>query len=177
MAKTTSVAPRHFADTFLGRVLIGTTVGAIGFVAGVLQPFWPTEPDFDTGAPSLASPFDVPFTVTNRSKLFKITNLKIVCELIEVKTRNNNGVANMSLNVAVSNFIEPQEAPIYTCPLHRIIALPQGDPIVSAVMRFKYSYSQSGFWNDTEMPVKHSPVFSLLTDVVPARWTAQRRLN
>ena len=177
MAGRDKQPPRRLADTIIGRVLAGLTIARIGFLAGTFQPFWPTEPEFDAGAPSLASPFDVPFTVTNNSKVFKITDLKIICELIEVTTRNNNGVANITLNVAASNFIEPGEAPIYICPLNRFVALPQGDPIVRAVMRFNYSYSQSAWWSETQMASKQTRVFSLLTNVVPPRWTAQRRLN
>jgi len=166
-----------FVDSFRGRVAVGLTCAALGFGISALSPFWPTEPDIEAGAASLASPFDIPFSIKNNSKVFKITNLRISCELIEVTTSTNAGLSNVALVIDTTNYILPTEAPIYVCPLNRMVRLPSGAPITKATMRFRYSYSQSVLWSETSMTSKESKEFRLLTGVLPQRWTADRALN
>lgn len=166
-----------FVDSFRGRVAVGLTSAALGFAISALSPFWPTEPEIEAGAASLASPFDIPFSIKNNSKVFKITNLRISCELIEVVTSTNVGLSNVALVVDAANYILPTEASIYVCPLNRMVRLPFGTPITKATIRFRYSYSQSVLWNETSMMSKESKEFRLLTGVLPQRWTDDRALN
>jgi hypothetical protein len=62
-----------FVDNFWGRVAVGLTCAVLGFAISALSPFWPTEPEIEAGAASLASPFDIPFSIKNNSRVFKIT--------------------------------------------------------------------------------------------------------
>jgi hypothetical protein len=177
MARTPPKKSAKFVDSFRGRVAVGLTCAALGFAISALSPFWPTEPDIEAGAASLASPFDIPFSIKNNSKVFKITNLRISCELVEVTTSTNAGLSNVALVIDATNYILPTEAPIYVCPLNRMVRLPSGAPITKATMRFRYSYSQSVLWSETSMTSKESKEFRLLTGVLPQRWTADRALN
>lgn len=174
--KTVRAAKPPFVNTFVGRTLVGLVTSALGACIGALLPFWPTELEIAVGAPSLSSPFDVPFTIANRSSLFMITDLKISCEIVEAVTDKDAGLSNVALDVGTTNFILPREAPIYVCPLNRIVKMPAGAPISRAAMRFRYSYNQSVLWSKTAMS-RESKIFRLLTNISPPRWTDERSLN
>jgi hypothetical protein len=170
-------APPKFFETFIGKLLVKIVYAFLGFLSAYFTPFWPTEPAFEAGSPSLASPFDVPFTIANKSKLFKITNLTITCEIVEALNAQNGGLSGISLAVEATNYILPNEAPIYVCPLNRAFRLAPGSPITRVAIRFRYKYSQSFLWSETNMSEKESKLFWLITNVSPQRWTTDRLLN
>jgi hypothetical protein len=84
-------------------------------IYGLLGPPWPTAPSFSPGIPSIGSPFDIPFTVTNKSVTFPINELVITCNLNDVKT-NASTISNISVRVTAKNVLEAGLSAPYTCP-------------------------------------------------------------
>jgi hypothetical protein len=55
-------------------------------------PPWPTEPSFDPGFPSFGLPLDVPFSVANKSAIFPISDLTILCGLEYFEGKNRRSI-------------------------------------------------------------------------------------
>src|SRR4029077_15242682 len=87
------------------------------------------------GYPSNSSPFDVPFTVSNKSIVFPINNMTITCISGDVKFtvfRKDGPISkynNINTPVLVDNFIKANDSSSYTCPLFKIIII-KPDPIL-----------------------------------------------
>jgi hypothetical protein len=118
-------------------------VGGLAIASNVVQVFgapWPTEPTFTPGANLSASPFDVPFSVTNRSALFSINNLSLSCRLISGRTvRLRIKFDDVEVRVAVGvNVLRPLESRPYVCPFNRTISVP--DKFEAAQIEFKSKY-------------------------------------
>jgi hypothetical protein len=94
-------APKHRRLWLASKLVVGTVVTVLGLVATFVSlwgPLWPTAPLFSPGMPSSGSPFDVPFTVTNRSVIFFIRNLIIHCALNYIE-RNGTKVENIGISM------------------------------------------------------------------------------
>jgi hypothetical protein len=173
-AKSKSTFVSKLWDTLLVKIIWG--IG--GLLLGSFLPFWPTEPEIEAGLPtSLSSAFDVPFTITNKSKLFWISDLKILCGLVEIKTDVNSGIYNLPVGVNATNYIGSDESSIYVCPLSKAFTFPSGSKITGARIKFIFSYSQSILWSNTPMARRVSKEFSLNTALSPPRWNSERVLR
>lgn len=164
-------------ESFL-RKWLGRLAGvAFGSVATMVTPFWPTEPTIDPAYQSLGAPMDVPFAIANASKAFALADLKISCELIELRT--SIGVRISQLLVAVDSRSElgRAEQALYVCPFSKSLRLAPSDHVVQATIRFHYTYRQSLFGSETEMGSRKSPEFRLLTTVTPNVWERRRELR
>jgi hypothetical protein len=98
-------------------VLFGVVTG----IYGVWGPIWPTSPIFSPGPPSYASPFGIPFTVTNRSLLFPISGLSIGCQLINVTTEHGIGFAGITMKGTGSNVLDSGQSRPYFCLFDQLV--------------------------------------------------------
>ncbi len=117
-------------------------------------------------------PFDIPFTVENKSLLIPIENLKITCTIVELQTITGNIIRNSSGTVAGRrNRLGAATANTYACPTGRMVYVPgstQTEMIKLARINFKTEYTVPGWpWVITRL----SDEFSLNTRTTPARWT------
>jgi hypothetical protein len=168
-----------------GEITFATLLAIFLFVWTFLGPPWPTEPTFLPGAPSFGSSLDVPFSVSNRSALFSLTNLTIQCEILKLDTRGPTGAAiraRGNMNVAgsgVKNVLKPLDVGSYTCPLRGVFDVDhkdavEPDRIVAAEIAFKAEYNSQLFWGRSR---SESISFRLNTTTVPAQWTQGQSLR
>lgn len=139
-------------------------------IVTVLGPVWPTAPIFSPSYPSAASPFEVPFSIENKSSLFPLNNIRIRCVIKDVVSGiGHNRVSDVTLTHEIQGqSIKPSSSNIYTCPFNHFISMPN-DFIAYAKIQFEYRY-------DTIYPFylksheESTGVFWLNTKVVPPRW-------
>jgi hypothetical protein len=159
------------------RVLLaipGAPLAVMLFVYGFWGPPWPTPPVFVPGYPSSGgpySPFDVPFTVTNKSALFPIKNLEIRCVLQPVRlttiTIKDIAVGGLPNN----NKLNPLQTGHYTCPFNQTFLLNfANDRIIEAHIIFETKYVtpfKLWRWQSEVNPAD----FTLITSTIPPQWT------
>jgi hypothetical protein len=177
--RTESPAPRSLwsAHKRLWELLIacGVVLGLVASIAGLWGPFWPTEPIFSPGCPSNSSPFDVPFTVSNKSIIFPINDMTITCIIDNVKFTvfsKNGSISeynNINTEVLIGNYIKANDFSSYTCPLFKIITI-KPDPILKyAQIDFLSEYDSPWPWRKRTQS-KSGP-WTLDTSTSPPQWT------
>jgi hypothetical protein len=153
--------------------IVGTLVVAnAGFVASIYQlwggPPWPVEPSFAPGFPSSGSAFDVPFTITNKSALFSLNHLEILCGFEKVLTDKNSGLERLSISASDGKAtLEPLQSATYICPLTRMFNFP-GAKIETATITFISKYDSRFPWAGKVQ--SQSDSFSLNTNTTPPQW-------
>ena len=170
LAKT---PPRPWPILRFVQWLVGLAVTALGIVGGVYGiwgPFWPTEPSFAPASPSSGVPLDVPFTVTNNSSLFPITDLEIECHLISVRILPHNNIGETILRTRSVNRLSPRENRSYTCPFSQSIGGNAIDytKMVEATIQFVSIYDSS--WGGRTK--SFSPKFTLNSRTNPPQWVS-----
>ena len=78
-------APWHAGWTKAVAAVAGLVV-IVATIIGIWGPLWPTAPTFYPETPSAESPLELSFKVKNRSALFPLRNLQIVCMLVSAPT-------------------------------------------------------------------------------------------
>jgi hypothetical protein len=168
-AKTTVSVQQRLR--LISRWLLGTAIATIGFVGsivGIWGPVWPTDPSFLPGLPSSGSPLDVPFTVTNKSALFRADQLEISCGLHAIKTRGGSSFVGFSIGASGSNALQAGESRPYTCPFSQVFQL-RDDQISEAKIEFWGRYASVVPRRDGQ--TFSSGVFTLNSHTVPPQWT------
>ncbi|WP_156446955.1 hypothetical protein [Bradyrhizobium yuanmingense] len=155
---------------FVGTLIVGT----VGFVASVYQiaggPPWPVAPVFVPGFPSSGHAFDVPFTVTNKSALFSLRHLEILCGFEKVKTDAKSGVQQLSITASDGKAtLGPLESTSYTCPVKRMFSFAGATKFEEATISFLTKYDSHLPWGDRTQ--SQSDFFTLNTNTVPPQWT------
>ena len=155
----------------------GTVMTLLGLGATVVAlwgPFWPTAPIFSPGYPSNSSPFDVPFTVYNKSIIFPINDVTITCSVENVKFTVFSKEGSISefnditTKVLERNYIKANDSSSYTCPLFKIIII-KPDPILKyAKIEFLSEYDSPWPWRKRTQS-KSGP-WTLDTSTAPPQW-------
>jgi hypothetical protein len=163
------------------RWAFGTAVALVSLAAsiyGILGgPFWPTEPRFSPGPPSLRLSFEVPFTVTNESKIFSIYHLNISCVLLKIIMVGPSNVPVTFQNSVMTSHIKNQvlwagDSSPYKCTFRHLMSLGGQDVadfnVKEAYINFISEYESP--WSGLLTKSKSTP-FTLVTSSVPMYWT------
>jgi hypothetical protein len=156
--------------------IVGTViVGSLGLVASVYQiwggPPWPTAPAFAPGAPSFGSALDVPFIVTNKSVLFPIKKLHILCSANRIVVGPPNWqVRGISFSIPGFADLAPGQSRPYTCAFNSVVRGPNGDKmgVLGAAITFNSEYDSS-WWSGSRTKAE-SEMFTLETKTSPPQW-------
>jgi hypothetical protein len=181
-----SPAPLHrrlWRGAKVAAAFFAAVVGVLGVGYEVWGPQWMTAPTFFPGSPSFGSPFDVPFIVTNKSALFRLSNLTISCE-IRFKAEGPSGsvvekVGDDFSKISargVNKELKAAGTSWFTCPLRgiaRVDGFDAADRITSAQVAFSSEYD-SLLWGRSKA---RSDEFTLNTETTPPQWTAGSRLK
>jgi len=139
----------------------------IAAIIGIWGPLWPTAPAFYPTTPSLESPLELSFKVKNRSALFPLRNLQIVCMLVSARSQSNKAFAETGVTISQPvGDLAPGQSETYTCPLHVAVDLREGDKIVRAKIDFISQYDSRWPWGGRSK--SESDVFTLNTS--PPQW-------
>ena len=119
----------------------------VATIIGIWGPLWPTAPTFYPETPSAELPLELSFKVKNRSALFPLRNLQIVCMLVSARSQTNKSFAEtgVTLSQPVVDLAPGQSEP-YSCPLHVAVDLREGDKIVRAKIDFISQYDLRWPW-------------------------------
>jgi hypothetical protein len=170
-------APRSLwlAHKRLWEILIafGVVLGLAASIDELWGPFWPTEPIFSPGYPSNSFPFDVPFTVSNKSLIFPINDMMITCVADNVKITSFGKTIiefnNTDTNVLVGNHIKANDSSSYTCPLFKLLTI-KPDPILKyAKIEFLSEYDSP--WPGRKRTQSKSGPWTLDMSTAPPQWT------
>lgn len=149
-------------------LIFGSPVALLSLIYAIAGPPWPTEPIFSPGFPSSGFPLDAPFIVTNKSVLFRISNLGIKCHLISARMDNIN-VTNVVVSTNIKNRLNVHETRPYTCPFRSFF------PIANINGRF--SEAEINFTSEYDSPWpwvgrthSFSSLFSLDQNTNPPQW-------
>ena len=161
-------APWHAGWTKAVAAVAGLVV-IVATIIGIWGPLWPTAPTFYPETPSADSPLELSFKVKNRSALFPLRNLQIVCMLVSARSQTNKSFAEtgVTLSQPVVDLAPGQSEP-YSCPLHVAVDLREGDKIVRAKIDFISQYDSRWPWGGRSK--SESEVFTLNTS--PPQWLA-----
>lgn len=160
--------------------IVGTLIVAnAGFVASVYQlwggPPWPVELSFAPGFPSSGNAFDVPFTITNKSALFSLNHLEILCGFEKVRTDKNSGLEQLSISASDGKAsLGPLQSATYICPLTRTFNFP-GAKIETATITFITKYDSHLPWGSRTQ--SQSDFFSLNTNTAPPQWMVGKAIK
>jgi hypothetical protein len=156
--------------------ILGIPLAVLAFVYAVWGPPWPTEPSFAADPPSLGSPFDTPFIVTNKSALFDIANLAITCRLLKFEAKDPAiGAAIIGSEPSqieargVNPILRATKSRPFTCPFRGLMFVGTGDAadrLTAAQIEFVSVYDRTWFWTVKST----SDVFTLNTSTMPPRW-------
>jgi hypothetical protein len=154
----------------------------MGLLVGVYAfwgPPWPTEPTFTPGAASFASPFAVPFSITNKSAVFELNNLKIKCGIASqiegerpaggtmVFGRRGNPIYVQT--DGAPNRLKAGETRSYTCALAMLrFSVGPNPNILFAEMIFESEYDSPWPWG--ARTISKSPAFTLDLATMPPQW-------
>lgn len=159
------------------KVVFGFLITAAGLVLGVtnfLGPPWPTEPIFSPGAPSFGFPFDVPFSVSNKSSISWIRRAKFACRAEWWATNNSSFVGAPAIQVTTSNeTLAPMSAAPYVCPM--FIRPEEPARITRANLKFEVQYDSRWPWGDRVTML--SDDFVLNTATTPPQWSVGKPLR
>ena len=72
-------------------VTVFAVVSSISGLSGG-PPLWPAALDIEPGTPDQSKPFDVSFTVSNRSVLFDAIDIQFACAMVEIVLENGGTV-------------------------------------------------------------------------------------
>jgi hypothetical protein len=138
-------------------------------IDGIFGPPWPTPPSFSPGLPSGASPLDIPFGVTNESRLFSIRHLTIVCAINDIKTSTDDPIDSLEFEVSeTANKLGPGDSHPYKCAFNQLVKLPISSRMVGGNIHFETEY-------DSNVPGRgrissRSKDFYLETLTSPPQW-------
>jgi hypothetical protein len=176
--------PRHWLWWVLGIAwtLVILALDQAANLAGIWGPFWPVEPAFAPGIASFSAPFDVPFTVTNKSAFFPILNLNITCYLNDVvlsaPTVTGFRISDTSVRVLATNTLQPLETRWYTCPFRNF---GQSGPVNIGDAKIEWAEISfiSGYDNRilNGRTSSKSDTFTLNTRTSPPRWMIGKPLQ
>jgi hypothetical protein len=156
-------------------IACGVVLGLAASIAGLWGPFWPTEPNFSPGYPSNSSPFDIPFTVSNKSNTFSINNMTVTCIVDDVqftvfsKEGAISEFKDIQIKVLGNNYVEENDWSSYTCRLFHVLDI-KPDPILKyAKIEFLSEYDSPWPWRKRTQ--SRSGPWSLNTSTSPPQWT------
>ncbi len=170
------------------KVIVGFFVSAIGLVGsmyGISGPPWPVEPVFSPGLPSAGSPFDVPFSVTNKSAFFDIWNFRIKCHIhratfaADAEDGSRLEMNEILLDLTITNpILAAGETDSYICPVRPLIVVGKRSAadahLEGVVISFQSEY-------DAEiLKGRHraeSGTFTLNTRTNPPQWMSGKLLR
>ena len=164
----------------IGGFIIGPALAIVAFVYAVWGPLWPTAPTFDPGFPSFSSPLDVPFNVANKSAMFPISELTILCGLEYFEGKNQLGGPTILREVGTSQIVTGQslrrlQTRSYVCSLKRFIRIVPEPRIEKATIGFVSTYNSWWPWGGRSKSI--SDAFTLSATTLPAKWTRGRPLQ
>jgi len=148
--------------------IFGPPLAGVGIVYAVYGPIWPTVPVFLPGLPSYGSPFEVPFSITNKSVLFTIHNLTVDCDLIYVETSAHSSYSNFSVSMNIKHRLLPTRTDTYTCPFNTFFDT-RGQTIETAVISFTTVYDSPWPWGGRTGLTSGN--FTLKSSTTPPQWT------
>ena len=153
----------------IGGVLVGPVLAVIVAIYTFWGPPWPTAPTFDPGFPSLGSPLDVPFNVTNKSAIFPIYDLTIFCAAEDITMGGAIHLDNVGASeIANGQTLQPLESRSYVCALKKFIRIQPEPKIEKATIGFLSTYKR---WPWGGMSKSISDRFTLNATTAPPQWT------
>ena len=158
----------------IGGFIVGPLLAIVAFVYAVWGPVWPTAPTFDPGFPSFSSPLDVPFNITNKSAIFPISELTILCGLEYFEGKNQLGGPTILREVGTSQIVtgqslRPLQTRSYVCSLKRFIRFVPEPRVEKATIGFVSTYNSWWPWGERSKSI--SDTFTLNAATVPPQWT------
>ena len=136
--------PKHLRARLAIKLIGVFALASVAWGASIYAiwgPLWPVEPTFSPTSPSSETPFDIPFTVENKSALFSIEELFITCRIISLNTKENKQVLHSHVTIPVTS-IERLQSRRYVCPYNWILNS-KGDTITEALIELHGEYRSS----------------------------------
>ncbi len=171
LPESKSKQPKYRRFLRMAEWILGPPLALLAFVYGIWGPPWPTEPTFVPGAPSFGSALDVPFIVTNKSVLFPIKKLHILCSAYRIDVGPPNwSIQGISFSVPGVADLAPGQSRPYTCAFNNVMRGPNGERmgVRAATIAFNSEYDSSWPWKARAKA--ESGKFTLDTKTVPPQW-------
>ena len=143
-------------------VTVFAVVSSISGLSGG-PPLWPAALDIEPGTPDQSKPFDVSFTVSNRSVLFDAIDIQFACAMVEIVLENGGTVERSIVIGTGPTTIEAGDTRPFRCsfPL-------EPDGITRAQIRIEAVHK---FWPILNWPISTSAgPFFWDTASRPHRW-------
>ena len=148
---------------------IAAVAVAVAAIIALVGPLWPVPPAFFPAPPSADSPLELSFTVKNRSALFAIKNVQIVCMLVTARSQSNRTFSETGVTIPTPvSDLNPGQSAVYSCPLNVAVDLREGDKIVRAKIDFISQYESRWPWGGRTRT--ESEAFTLNTATSPPQW-------
>jgi hypothetical protein len=152
--------------------VLGLPLAVIVAVYTIFGPPWPTEPSFVPLSPSFWSPFDIPYTVTNKSILFRVSAISITCKIASARTLLGDIIYNIDVRSTEINNLQPGQTSSYTCLLNKIIKLSRPHPYETKFVQAEISFASE---YDSPWPFRRrikvaSNPFTLNSATEPPLW-------
>jgi hypothetical protein len=170
-ASPASSAPRSRARALGKRIAWGIAafVVAVAAIIALVGPLWPVAPAFIPAQPSADSPLELSFTVKNRSALFALKHIQIVCMLVTARTQSNRTFSETGVTIPTPvSDLSPGQSATYSCPLNVAVDLREGDKIVRAKIDFISQYESRWPWGGRTRT--ESEAFTLNAASSPPQW-------
>ena len=139
--------------------ILGLPLALLVAIYTILGPPWPKEPTFFPSSPSFGSPFNVPYIVTNKSILFRISNLSIVCKIAYARTLQGDTIARVNVKSTEINNLQPGQTSSYTCLFNKMITLSRPPPYQT-----KYVQAEIRFASEYDSPWPFQPRIKIVSD-------------
>jgi hypothetical protein len=170
------------------RWLIGLIIGSLGLAATAYQllggPPWPTAPVLTPQPPSVASPFDNPFDVANKSGFADLYDLAITCRIVFVKASRLNVTRDFKGRLifparGLNPILLAGSTSQFTCPFREYLdreslGATALDHPTEARIALLAEYKTPLWWVPDWFRAKQTTpeaIFTLDTKTVPPRWT------
>ena len=142
-----------------------TAFGLVSAVSGVSggPPLWPAALVIEPGTPDQSKPFDVPFTISNRSIFFDAIDVQFACAMVEIVFENGRTVERSFVIGTGPTTIEARDTRPFRCLFPF-----ESNGISSAKIRIEAAHK---FWPIPSWPISTSAgPFVWDTASKPSRW-------
>jgi hypothetical protein len=169
--------PKYRRFLRIAEWVLGPILAVVAAVYTFWGPPWPMVPVFSPGFPSAGFALNVPFTITNRSALFPLKHMQILCGIYNVELSNKLIVQGFAITASGSegSTLEPLASASYTCAFTKAIGLPKEVSVIAATINFITKYDSR--WPFGHRSESESDQFTLNTQTTPPQWTAGKPLR
>jgi hypothetical protein len=169
------LVPSAHQMLLIAKWIIGGIGTIVAFSASVYQlgggPFWWTAPEVDPGTADFSEPFNVPFTVHNRSSIFAIY-AHFYCQLAHVRYEPSIFIDDSRVDANQISKIDPLFYPSFRCWYPHSFP---GAKLTFAEIDIYADYRHNLPWNDTN--IINAGTFYWDTRSSPPRWIKGKMLQ